>query len=104
QHAKLTGNSTQIDVSGTVGLNRASPLDVRVNAAVDLSVAKTFNPDAFAGGNLTAEANVRGAFANPQVTGRIDLKNASLQLADWPNGISNANGSILLNGTSARVN
>lgn len=104
QQAKLTGTSTSINLAGSVGLNRGGPLDVRVDANADLSVAKTFNPDAFASGTVTANANVRGTFSDPQVTGRIDLKDASLQLADWPNGISNANGSILLNGTSARVN
>ena len=103
-NAKLTGPSTNIDLGGKVALNRANPLDLKVTVNTDLAVLKNFERSAYSDGTVSANATVRGTFASPQVNGRIDLKNASLQLADWPNGISNANGSILLNGTNARVN
>ncbi len=104
QQAKLTGPKTNFDLQGTIGLNRASPLDLSISADTDLAVVKSFDPTAFASGSVVANATVRGAYTKPQVNGRIDLKDASLEMGSWPNGISHANGTILLNGTNARIN
>jgi len=46
---------------------------------------------------------VHGNFSQPVVNGRIELKNANVNYADAPNGLSNGNGVILLNGTSASI-
>ena len=48
-------------------------------------------------------ASLRGSFAQPRANGRIELKNANVNYADSPNGLSNANGLILLNGTNASI-
>jgi translocation and assembly module TamB len=49
------------------------------------------------------QAEVRGTAAQPLANGQIELKNASVNMTASPNGISNANGVILLNGNSATV-
>ncbi len=43
------------------------------------------------------------AFRSPLVNGRIELKNANVNYATAPNGLSNGNGVILLNGTNATI-
>jgi len=102
EQARIAGTSTNLDVSGRLALNAASPIDLKISGNADLAVIRKFEKNAYSGGNVTVNANLRGRFSKPEITGRVDLKNASLQLADWPNGISQANGSIVLNGTNAR--
>lgn len=104
QSAKISGPLTTIEMTGRIALGQANPLDLALNANVDLGVIKTFSQNAFSSGNISANVNLRGSFKNPQLTGRIDLKDASLQMEDWPNGIERGNGAILLSGNTARLN
>jgi translocation and assembly module TamB len=46
---------------------------------------------------------VRGSFSNPQINGLLELKNATLNYATLPNGISNGNGSIVFTGNNATI-
>jgi translocation and assembly module TamB len=103
ENARLTGPSTNLEIAGKASLAGAKSLDLVVNASTDLAVLKRFSPSTYSAGNASANATIHGTFSNPQLNGRIDLKNASIQMADWPNGISNANGTILLNGRNARI-
>jgi translocation and assembly module TamB len=104
EHAVFIGPTSSLDLSGTAGLAAGQNLALMLDANVDLGIVRDFSPGAFVGGTVAANARIGGTFTKPQVTGRVDLKDASLQLANWPNGISNANGAILLNGSTARVN
>jgi len=49
------------------------------------------------------DAAVGGTLTDPGLTGKVVLHDASLNYIDFPNGISNANGTIALNGTSATI-
>jgi translocation and assembly module TamB len=103
QKARLAGPSTDISFGGTVPLQTSKPLDVTVNGQADLSLLKEFNKDLYSSGSAVLDAAVRGTLTSPQVNGKIELKNASIESAEWPQGVSNANGEILLNGTSATI-
>jgi len=46
---------------------------------------------------------VQGNASKPQVDGRLQLQNASFNMMDVPNGISNATGTVIFNGTEARI-
>ena len=59
--------------------------------------------DFIASGALIADAAVRGSFDAPQITGRMQVQNAALNVVDFPNGISNANGTILFSGDRATI-
>lgn len=101
--AKVSGQGTKLDIAGTVAINQTRPLDLRVTGAVDLELLKTYNPDLIASGLVDLAANVRGTFDKPNVTGRLALKGASLNVVDVPNGLTNANGSVTFNGTEASI-
>jgi translocation and assembly module TamB len=49
------------------------------------------------------QAAVKGSLRDPQLNGRMELKNASLYLADLPNGIDNANGSVIFDRNRATI-
>ena len=99
----LTGRNTDIALKGSLAFDRQSPLDFTVAANTDLALLKDFNRDIYSGGTVVLDGAIRGALAHPQVNGKLELKNASVNLAGWPNGISNASGVILLSGANASI-
>jgi translocation and assembly module TamB len=103
ESAHLVGRSTDISVTGKVMLQQKNPLDVRVNGRVDLGILHSFDRDIYSSGIVQADANVRGALSSPQLTGKMELKNAALSMTDVPNGLSAANGTILFTGDRATI-
>ena len=101
--ARIVGASTDINISGSAGLTGTSAINLTVNANTDLSVVKPFSPGAVSAGVVDLKSTVRGTLSQPVIDGRVDLKNASLQLSNWPNGIYKASGVILVNGSSAAI-
>jgi translocation and assembly module TamB len=101
--AHLTGRDTDITIGGTAALQGPRPLKLDVNAKTNLSLLQAFNRDLYSSGELILQAAIRGQLSQPQVNGKLALQNASMNLASIPNGISNANGVILLHGTSAVI-
>jgi translocation and assembly module TamB len=101
--AHFTGRNTDINVGGTAALQGLAPLKLDLNAKTNLSLLQDFNRDLYSSGEIALQAAIRGELTQPRVNGKLTLQNASINLASIPNGISNANGVILLNGTSAIV-
>jgi len=70
---------------------------------INLVALEALSPNIFSAGKHRAECNgVRGT-AKPVVNGRLQLQNASFNMVDAPNGISNANGTVTFNGTEAVI-
>ncbi len=98
----FTGPQTDIQASGTVGVS-AHTLNVAVNAGVDLAVLRSFSRDIVSSGSLKLTTAVHGTISSPQTDGRLELQNATVNDANFPNGLSNANGVILLRGSRATI-
>jgi translocation and assembly module TamB len=103
ESARLVAQNTNFSLTGTVSLKDKSPLDLRVAGNLNLEVLKNLNPDLVSSGTLTADASVRGPLTQPSITGRAQLKEANLNIATLPNGISNASGVILFTGDRATI-
>lgn len=103
ERARFTGPATAADVTGDVQLKPAVALNLKVNANADLALLSKFSQGINSAGDIVLSASVKGAPRAPTVDGRLELSNAAFQKTDWPNGISNAKGVILLTGTSARI-
>jgi translocation and assembly module TamB len=101
--AHLTGRSTDISASGTASLLKDRPLDLKVNATTNLGLLQQLNRDIYSEGTVAANATIRGTAAQPIVNGKVELKKASVNMTSSPNGLSNANGVILLTGTTASI-
>lgn len=103
QSVHITGRSTDIAVTGGVNLAKGGALDLKVNANTDLGLLQNLSRDIYSAGSVTITTELRGNTSQPLANGRIELKNASINMTESPNGISNANGVILLNGTTASI-
>ncbi|MFL6352443.1 MAG: translocation/assembly module TamB domain-containing protein [Bryobacteraceae bacterium] len=104
QQFHMQGPSSALNASGAVNFKDVdSPIDLNLDANVDLAMLQDINRDFYSNGSVTLQTAVRGNFSQPVVNGRIELKNANVNYANAPNGLSNGNGVILLNGTSASI-
>ncbi len=102
--AHVTGaRGTDIAVTGTVGFAGKTPLNLTVKANADLGLLQDIDRDFYSSGAVSLDASLRGSFSAPQATGSVQLKNASVNMAGFSNGISNANGTIVLNGSNATI-
>lgn len=103
ESARVTARSTDLSLAGTINLNAASPLDLRASGNMDLAILTLFSRDLASSGAVNATATIRGGFSQPEISGRLDVKNANLNLEGLPNGLSNANGAVLFDGTRATI-
>jgi translocation and assembly module TamB len=101
--AHIVSRGTDLNITGRVSLEQKSPLDLRVNGRIDLGVLQDFSRDLITSGAVLTDATVRGPLNAPQVNGRMEFQNAAFNLADVPNGISNAKGIILFTGDRATI-
>ena len=101
--AHIVGPKTDISVTGTATLEPKQDLNLAINATTNLALLQDFNRDIYSSGVVVLQTSVRGPLTDPQMNGRVQLQNASLNMIDAPNGISNANGVILLSGNTATI-
>jgi translocation and assembly module TamB len=103
QSAHITGPSTDFNLSGTASLANTRPLDLRSNGTVHLEILQAFDPDIFSSGTIALNAAVQGTMEKPVVDGSLQLQNVAVNEIGVPNGLSNANGTIVFTGTEARI-
>ena len=65
--------------------------------------AADFDPDIISSGQVDSRCQLRGTFQQPLVAGKLQLTRANLNYGDFPNGLSNANGVIVFNGTRGNI-
>ncbi|MGZ4858092.1 MAG: translocation/assembly module TamB domain-containing protein [Candidatus Angelobacter sp.] len=92
---RLTGTETDLSAKGTVQLTGEHMLDLRSRGRFNLKLLQVFNPNLVAYGPATFTVNVAGNSARPQLSGRLELKDASASLLDLPNGLSHISGSLV---------
>lgn len=96
RQAVLRGKNTDLTITGSVGFGAKNPWDLRARGQTSLVLLQDLDDRFSADGAVALDVSVRGTSARPDVYGRIELKNASVNFAGLPNGIENANGLIFL--------
>jgi translocation and assembly module TamB len=103
QSARMAATDTHVEAAGRVAFNDKSPWDVTVRGGLNLAIFQLFNADLLARGAAILDARLHGPLRDPQVTGRLELRNASLYLAALPSGIDNANGVVTFDRDRASI-
>jgi translocation and assembly module TamB len=103
ESARLVGRTTDLSLSGTIDLQQKNALDLRVTGRFDLASLRDFNQDIYGSGFIETGVNIRGPLAQPQIAGRLDIKDATLNSADLPVVVSKTNGVILFDGSRATI-
>ena len=103
ESAHLEGRGTDVTIAGKASIESANAFDLRVNGRVDLGLLQVVYPGLTSSGSLAITATVRGAIDAPQASGRMEIRDASLSIAGFPNGLSQANGVLLFAGNRATI-
>jgi translocation and assembly module TamB len=93
--AHFVTKDTNLAVDGSFSPEAKSPLDLRFKGALNLAVLQSFSTDLRVSGLSVMDASLRGTPMRPILSGKLELKNASVFMADVPNGIDNANGTLV---------
>jgi translocation and assembly module TamB len=91
----LTGTETDLSAKGVVQLTGEHMLDLRSRGRFNLKLLQAFNPNLLANGPATFTVNITGPSARPQLSGRLEVQDASASLLDLPNGLSHITGSLI---------
>jgi translocation and assembly module TamB len=102
ERARFVGRATDLSLGGSANVDK-NALDLRLKGRVDLAMMQDFDRDITASGFLNTDATIRGTLDDPQVNGRLEMKNGEILLASISNGIYNANGVLMFNGTRATI-
>jgi autotransporter translocation and assembly factor TamB len=103
EHFQLAGPYTNLILSGTASLAAPRQLAMRATGNLNLELLEAFNPDVFSSGGVALDAAIRGTLSQPRVAGTLQLKGASVNAVNWPNGLSDANGTITFTRTEAII-
>jgi translocation and assembly module TamB len=101
--AQLSARDTNLEATGVVPFDARSGADLAVKGTVNLAILQLLNPDLLARGSAAVAANIRGSLRDPQLSGRMELNNASLYLMDVPNGIDSATGVVVFDRNRATI-
>jgi len=101
--AQLAARETNLEVTGVLPFDARGGADLALKGTVNLAILQLLNPDLLARGSAAVTATVRGSLRDPQMNGRMELNNASLYLADVPNGVDSASGVILFDRNRATI-
>lgn len=101
--AEFKARDTNIEANGAVSFDAKTPSDLGVRGSINLIILQLLNPDLVARGSAAVQASVRGSLKDPQISGRMELKRASLYLGDLPNGVDNVNGSVIFDRNRATI-
>ena len=103
QEARLVGEGTDLEATGTVGFRGRGTWNLQLRGSVNLPVLAIVEPDLVATGKSTVDATIRGNLSNPQVTGRMEIAGATFNVRDVPNGLERTNAVIRFDRTRATI-
>lgn len=103
ENAHFKAPDSDLNLDGTVALREDAPLNLHIRGDVNLALARTFSKDLTAAGALTLDAQVRGRWNTPDITGRALIRNGEFHYTEFSNGLTNANGEIAFSGTRATI-
>jgi translocation and assembly module TamB len=95
--ATIAGTGTSLTLAGSVTpSSERQQMNLRARGDLNFRVFNAFEPSLAAGGSSELDLSVKGTFANPDLYGTLDLKDASIYLTGVPNGLDKVNGRIFL--------
>jgi translocation and assembly module TamB len=91
---EITGEDTDLKLRGTLNMTGKQQLDLQANGSVNLRLAESLDPDLIASGVTTFQMEAHGPLLNPVLQGKAEFKDGALALGDFPNGLSQIQGTL----------
>ncbi|MBV8437012.1 MAG: translocation/assembly module TamB [Silvibacterium sp.] len=91
----VLGDDTDLRAQGSLGiLDGSGSLDLHGNGAINMKIAQTFDSDITSSGHVDFNVDASGTFTAPSLTGQVRFTNVNMALEDFPNGLSQMNGTL----------
>jgi len=101
--ARIYSGDMDLKLAGSISFQARSPWNLQLEGALNLVVLRAWKEDLETGGFATIDAVVRGTLNQPQVSGRMELRDASFALRGVPNGLEHATGVIVFDRNRANI-
>jgi len=95
EQARLQGAGTDLQFSGAVRFEGDGPIRFALSGGVNLLLLRGILPELEARGTADVNVTVEGTIAQPRVTGRASVQEASANYADFPVGLSKVKGDLV---------
>jgi translocation and assembly module TamB len=94
----IVGPDTDLRAQGSIGaLTDTHDLNLHASGSVNMKLVGSFDSDYTGAGMVNFDVDANGSFARPALAGTVRFTNASLALQDFPNGLSQMNGTLEFN-------
>ena len=91
----VVGDDTDLHAQGSVGfLDGSHDLDLHGNGSISMRLAQTLDADITSSGHVDFNVDAVGTFQRPSLTGQVKFTNVAMALQDFPNGLSQMNGTL----------
>lgn len=91
----ITGDNTDLRAQGRIGLLRESRmLNLQAQGSVDMKLLHMLDSSMESSGEVTFTMKAGGTFERPDLTGQVKLTNVAVSVEDFPNGLSQLNGTL----------
>ena len=91
----ITGEDTNLRAQGAVGLfDQDRELNLHAEGSVNMKLAQTLDTDLTSSGHVDFNMDAGGTILHPSLTGQVKFTNVSVALQDFPNGLSQMNGTL----------
>ncbi len=91
----VVGDDTDLHAQGSVGvLDGSRDLDLHGNGSINMKLAQTLDTDITSSGHVDFNVDAGGTFQRPSLTGQVKFTNVAMALLDFPNGLSQMNGTL----------
>jgi len=91
----ITGEDTNLRAQGSIGvLPERHDLNVVANGSVNMKLVESLDADLTGTGHVDFNMQANGTLEHPSMTGNVKFTNVSVALQDFPNGLSQMNGTL----------
>ncbi|GGH12490.1 translocation/assembly module TamB [Silvibacterium dinghuense] len=91
----ITGEDTNTRASGSMGVfDKDRELDLHASGSVNMKLAQVLDKDLTSSGHVDFNVDAGGTLKRPGLTGQVKFTNVAVALEDFPNGLSQMNGTL----------
>ena len=99
---RLTGQETELDVSGVVDLHNEQ-IRMRANGTANLGILQGFVSDIRSSGRAALETTLEGPMRDPLVSGKMTVANGRIRHFGLPHALDNINGVVAFDTRGIRL-
>ena len=100
---RLAGKDTKIDATGRLALDKTAAIHASASGTMNLQILRLFDPNLVSSGVSNVGVAISGTLAQPALDGTLTLHDASLSMADFPNGLEHVDGLIRFDRNRATI-